>query len=155
MLMAMRDESWIGPFLRALSEVGVVSDAAKAAGVTSARVKRLYADDADFRAAFDEAMDIAVDRAERELWRRAVEGVEHPVIYKGQVSWARDPETGELLRDADGLPVPVTTRAYSDQLLLSLLKARRREAYGDKTEITGSGGFVIVTGVPDGADRGA
>ncbi len=55
---------------------------------------------------------MATDRLEDEARRRAVEGIEEPLV-----------SAGKLVRDDHGQPIWV--RRYSDNLLLGLLKARR------------------------------
>jgi hypothetical protein len=69
----------------------------------------------DYRAAFERAREPAADVLEDEAVRRAVEGVEKPVTVAGQK---------ELIRE------------YSDQVLMFLLKGRRRAVFGDKSDDT-------------------
>ena len=63
----------------------------------------------DFAAEWDEAIEHAVDELETEARRRAFEGVNEPVFYKGA-------ECGYI-------------RKYSDKLLELLLKAHRPDKY--------------------------
>jgi hypothetical protein len=60
----------------------------------------------------EEAEEIAVDRLADEARRRALEGVLEPLV-----------SAGKLVRDDEGKPISV--RRYSDNLLLTLLKAHR------------------------------
>lgn len=63
-----------------------------------------------FSQAYDEAMDDAADLLEAEAWRRALEGVPHPLLKAGQP--VLDPATG----------LPITVQRYSDPLLVMLLR---------------------------------
>ena len=98
-------------FLRELARHGVVASAAAAASPHSHDEERgclssfyaLRARDPDFAAAWDEAMKTARGVVERELHRRAVEGYEEPVFYRGE-------EVGKV-------------RKYSDRLLELRIRA--------------------------------
>lgn len=144
----MDKDIWINPFLQALAHSGIVAEACKITGVSRNTVMSRYARDVDFAAGFDEAMDIAVDMAEKELWRRAIQGVDEPITYKGRISYETeeyiDEETGEVrerfARDERGRPIPLTVNKRSDALLMFLLKGRRKQVYADRTELTGAGG---------------
>ena len=67
-----------------------------------------------FAAAWDEVEDAVADTMERELYRRAVEGVDKPVFHQGD----------EV----------ATIREYSDTLLIFGLKGARPEKYRERTE---------------------
>ena len=73
------------------------------------RVYALRKANADFAAAWDDALDEAVDMLELKACRRAIEGVAHPVFYRGRV-------VGEI-------------RRHSDTLLMFLLRALRPQRY--------------------------
>jgi len=70
---------------------------------------------------------VAVECLEPEVRHRAVEGVEEPVIYRGKLCYQKDldPETGEMRTTGKLL----TTRRYSDTLLIFLLKAEKPDKY--------------------------
>lgn len=150
--MASMKDHWIGPFLEALQATGVVSAACRAAGVSPSTVSYRRKHDVDFEAAFDEAMEIAVDTAEEELWRRAVKGYDEPLTHQGRISWrvrevfdADGQVVGrEVERDADGRPIPETVRKHSDALLMFLLKGRRKKVFAERTELTGAGGDPLT-----------
>lgn len=117
-------------FLRFLAETGRVDYAAKCAGFadTNFLYKRKKADK-DLADAWDEALEIAGDRFEAEAARRAVDGVEKPVFYKGEVV---------------GYEVQ-----YSDSLLAKLLDGSKPGKYRHnvteiKGEIKGSIGIAIL-----------
>ena len=99
-------------FLKAVAETGNITAAVELAGTSRTRVYELRKVDEDFRAAWDEAENSASDKLEAEAWRRAVDGVQEPLI-----------SAGKIVRDDDGQPIAV--RRYSDNLLLALLKAHR------------------------------
>jgi len=99
-------------FLKALAETGSVATSAALAGTSRTRVYELRKADQEFAGAWEDAEEIAADRLEGEARRRAVEGVEEPLV-----------SAGKLVRDENGQPITVTR--YSDNLLLALLKAHR------------------------------
>lgn len=110
---------WRTPFLAALRQAPNVSGAAKAAGIDRTIAYDTYRADPAFAAAWDDAIEQSVDRAVKELYRRAIDGVEKPVTVAGE---------REVIRE------------YSDTLLIFLLKSHRREVYGDKVEHSGPKG---------------
>ena len=112
-------------FLRALALSGNVTRAAREAGVKRGAMLALEAADPAFAARMREACDEAIDLLEAEARRRALDGVEEPII-----------RGGEFLRQDDGSIAVI--RRYSDRLLELLLKAHRPEifaarAHGPKT----------------------
>jgi hypothetical protein len=104
---------------------GNVSEACAAAQIGRQSAYDWRNDDADFAAAWDEALDEAADTMEREAWRRAVEGTEKPVFG----SLGRGEGTGEVGR----------IREYSDTLLIFMLKAARPEKFRERTETRHTG----------------
>ena len=104
-------------FLAALAETASVTRACEAAKFPRQCAYDWRRDDADFAAAWDEAVERGTDALEDEAVRRAKDGVAKPVYYHGnRVDTVRDP---------------------SDPLLMFLLKARRPEVYRDQVQITG------------------
>lgn len=103
-----------------------VSAAAKKAGVPRSTAYDWYKADEEFAAAWDDAVEVAVDSLEKEAWRRARDGVLKPVYQKGE-------KVGQV-------------REYSDQLMVTLLKAHRPEKYRERTqtELIGPGGGDLV-----------
>lgn len=139
--------NWHSRFLKALAASGVVARACQAAGVSRGAVERARKTDADFSAAFDDAMEDALDFAEEELWRRAVHGDENPVIHQGRLCFdiLRD-ENGNPVLDEDGNPQrgeQLTVRKYSDSLLQFLLQGRRKGVFANRTELTGADGAAL------------
>jgi hypothetical protein len=109
-------------FLEALAETGIVSVAVEIAGTSRTRVYELRKRDAAFAKAWEWAEETAADALEAEAWRRAVNGVQEPLVSAGKV-----------VRDDDGQPLAI--RRYSDALMLALLKARRPERFKDRAVV--------------------
>lgn len=151
----MDNRTWINPFLKALAETGVISTAARAAGVTSAAVAARRRADPGFEELFNQALEDSIDLLDQAARSRALHGVEEPVVYQGQLTpvWEVDADgqpvvdiaTGKLVqaRNPDGSPKWLTVTKYSDALLMFVLKGNRRRVYGDKTEVTGANGGPI------------
>lgn len=102
-------------FLDALSAGASVTKAAAAAGVGRSTAYDWRNADPGFASAWDAAWEAGADAAEDEAWRRAVDGVERPVHYRGE--------------RVD------TVREYSDRLLELTLKARRPERWSDRVQV--------------------
>lgn len=129
---------WREPFLDALREWPIVQAACDVVGVQRCTAYRARVADKAFAEAWDDAMEAGIDKAEREAFRRAVEGTEKGVWHMGSLVG--------------------TERVYSDTLLALVLKGRRKKVYADRTELTGADGgpvktqVIIATGVPDALD---
>jgi hypothetical protein len=126
-------------FLAAYRQMGVVSYAAKVAGIARETAHRWRREDEAFAEQFAKAHADATDNLEGEALRRAVEGVERPVIHRRQVVMAWTDGRGNYV--PEGAPhavreVPVTIREYSDTLLIFLLKAARPEKYRERRHST-------------------
>lgn len=146
----MSTPAWVTPFLANLATCGALGKSARLAGVSPATVYARRRTDDDFAAAVEDAIEDSTDVLELEARRRAVQGINKPVIYQGQRTpvWEHnadgqpviDPATGRAVQalDADGEPLYLTVTEYSDSLLAMLLKGNRRDKYGDKTQITGA-----------------
>jgi hypothetical protein len=103
---------WQPAFLTALAATGNVTEAAKLAGVSRMTAWRHKTSDTDFAERFAEAEQQAMDLLEKEAWRRATEGVDEPVFYKGE-------KCGTIKR-------------YSDNVLMFLLRGGRPEKYRER-----------------------
>ena len=104
-----RVRDWKPAFLAALARSANVRLSASAACISRKTAYEHREKDAAFAAAWDTALEEACDLLEAEARRRAVEGVDDGVWYKGK-------KVGKLIR-------------YSDTLLIFLLKAHRPEKY--------------------------
>lgn len=116
-------------FLAELAARGNVSAAAAAAGISRYTFYEWRAADPDFAAAWDTALETAIDAMELEARRRAVEGVEKPIV-------------GRVGKDQDGVIVYV--REYSDSLMTLLLKAHRPDKYRERTDVRHSGKIDVT-----------
>lgn len=121
---ALEDET--ERFLKALALSGNVTRAAREAGVKRRAMLALQTADPAFAARMREACEEAIDLLEAEARRRALDGVEEPII-----------RGGAFLRHDDGSIAVI--RRYSDRLLELLLKAHRPDIFaarghGSKTE---------------------
>lgn len=116
-------------FLKELTKRANVSAAARAAMVDRSTPYHWREMDEEFARAWDEAVEVAVDALEGEAWRRAAIGVLEPVFQKGA-------QVGQI-------------RRYSDTLMITLLKAHRREKYSEKQQLehTGPGGEALPPAV--------
>lgn len=118
-------------FIAELRKRGNVTDAAKKAGIGRSTAYEWREAEPEFAAAWDEAVEHAIDTMESEAWRRAVEGVDEPVI--GRVGKDED----GIITDEQGRHVFI--RKYSDGLMQTLLKAHRPEKYRERTETRHTG----------------
>lgn len=103
---------WQPAFLTALAEVGNYKEAAKLAGIDRVTAWRHKTSDPEFAQQCADAEQEAADLLEKEAWRRATEGADEPVFYKG---------------DKCG-----TIKRYSDNLLMFLLRGTRPEKYRER-----------------------
>jgi hypothetical protein len=98
-------------FIEALAETGNVSVACKSIGASRRAMYHLREKDEAFAAAWNAALEMGADALEDEANRRAREGVEEPVFYRGTCCGY--------------------VRRYSDVLLMFLLKGLRPHKYRD------------------------
>ena len=96
-------------FLRTLTETVNVTLSCRKAGIPRRTAYDWREADAAFARRWDETLEEGIDLLEAEVHRRAFEGVERPVYYKGE-------QVG-------------TWRHYSDALATFLLRAHRPEKY--------------------------
>ena len=101
--------NWKEIFVATLAKSPNVSAAAKKANINRQYAYVERGRDDDFAAAWDSALEVAVDDAEAEMWRRAVNGTLKPVFHQGK-------KCGSV-------------REYSDTLLIFALKAHKPEVY--------------------------
>ena len=99
----------IAAFLDALTETGMVVEAARRTGVPRASLYRKKAADAAFAARWAAALEAGLDGLRDEAVRRARDGVEETVWHKGAAVGTR--------------------RRYSDALLMFLLRAHQPGVY--------------------------
>lgn len=116
---------WKILFLNALSKSPSVAAAANAARVNRSYVYEVRGEDKGFATAWDNAINVSLDLAEDELYRRGVKGYDEPVFYQGEQK--------------------SKVRKFSDTLLIFLLKAHRPEKYREmiQQQLTGKDGGPI------------
>jgi len=115
-----KERDWKPIFIRELATSGNISHSCAMTNIPRKTAYNNRDSDPDFRAAWDEAIAIAVDFLEGEARRRAVEGTLKP-IYQG----------GKLVGEV---------REFSDTLLIFLLKAQNPMKYRDNISVRHSGG---------------
>lgn len=105
-------------FLRVLAQKGGnVTAACRSMMITVASAKRAKDKDAEFAKGWSEAIEIGNILLEDEARRRAIDGVEKPIFWRGiQIS---------------------TVREYSDGLLKFILSRRNKEIFGDRVTLEG------------------
>lgn len=114
---------------------GNISRACALVNVSRNYVYYLRKEDPEFRAELEAAVELGVEVLEDECRRRAFDGVDEPVVHKGQFCY-----------DDKGNQLHV--RKYSDTLLIFLLKGARPDKYRDRHEFSGpKGGPIPVAGV--------
>jgi hypothetical protein len=158
-------------FLDILAKVGVVTEAARQAGfcTTSAKYYMAKAENNDpgfvltwgnIQGPFHElvkiALDMALENIEANVFRRA-NGYLVPQVHQGRVQYEIDHDAialgavpgswDAILKDTKtGKPIPVTVEHQSEELQMFILKARRPDIYGNKSqvEMTMRGGVMVV-----------
>lgn len=126
-------------FLDILARTGKVAHSARMAGYSdSSHVQRCKRNDPEFAEAWELAIEASMDTLEDEAIRRARDGVDKPVFYKGRVVGHE--------------------KQYSDQLTMFLLKGNRPDRYNRSNvdisgHITGKFGVAVLPmAVPTMAD---
>jgi Homeodomain-like domain len=122
--------------LKRLAEGSSITDAAKAIGRSRRTLHEWRDRDAKFASDWADVLECGADELEAEARRRAVDGVEEPMVSAGKLV--------------------CTVRKYSDTLLLALLRAHRPEKFGRPTIAASAeaeapeGGKVVVRFKIDG-----
>ncbi|GAJ29958.1 hypothetical protein KOE73_07705 [Acidomonas methanolica] len=119
-------------FLDHLALTANVTASARVAGVERGTIYHWRDADPVFAAGWADALEAATDALEAEARRRAVEGVEEPILSGGKV--VADPATGN----------PLMRRRYSDGLMRVLLRAHRPSRFREMEEKEGRNGEVVV-----------
>lgn len=115
-----RTERWSRQaFLDAFEELGMVTAACKEVGLSRQVVYNERQRNEEFATAWADVEERLVERMEREAYRRAVEGVEKPLVSAGKLV--------------------TTVTEFSDGLLQFLLKARRPERYRENVKVEHAG----------------
>lgn len=109
-------------FLAALSAGHTITKSAEIAGFSRACFYVWRDEDESFATVWDSALEEGVDRLEEEARRRAVDGVDKPVVAMGKIA-----------RNDDGSVLMI--REYSDSLLALMLKAKKPAEYRDRQSV--------------------
>lgn len=123
-------------FIAQLAQGASITMAAERAGVGRTTAYEWKAADEAFAALWEEALEAGIDRLEDEARRRAVHGVEKPVVAMGKIA-----------RNDDGTVLMI--REYSDTLLALMLKAKKPDQYRERVDanLKHSGGLTVsITG---------
>jgi len=119
-------------FLKLLSETGHVSNCCSALNVSRNEMYRHREKSPKFKEKWIQALSHAVELLEDEAWRRAYEGIDRAVWYKGE---------------AVG-----TEKHYSDTLLMHRLNAERPDKYHYRQQVDANVSGEIVVKVVKFAD---
>ncbi len=109
-------------FLEVLEDTGNISESLRAIGTRRASLKRYLNTHPEFAKLYHAALGTGIESIHDEAIRRARDGVEQNVWYKGEVVG--------------------TDTKHSDALMLALLKAHH-PAFRDKIEVSGPDGGPI------------
>lgn len=124
-------------FLKSFALTANVRAACMKAGVSRETIYQWQEHDDAFGILFRQASSDANDLIRAELFRRAVQGVEEPVVSSGKLVY---------IEDERGQKKPLTKKVYSDQLLSLLAKARMPEfRERQRVEMSGPDGEPIQT----------
>lgn len=102
-----------------------MSAVCKLIGIHPATIHKHRKADEEFGKAVAEALEVGYDSLEAEAYRRAVDGVDEPIHYRGE-------EVG-------------TVKRYSDSLLTTLLKANKPKKFNPGAKIDIGAGDEKVT----------
>jgi len=117
-------------FLAAFEVCGIVATAAEASSVGRRTHRTWVANDPAYALAFERAKETAADILESEARRRAIEGTDEPVFYRGE-------QVGKITK-------------YSDRLLEFLLTGARPSIFGKRSlELHGEGGGAVKIQLTD------
>ncbi len=143
----MTDEEILA-FLESYQQHGVIATACHAAKISFTTYRKELDVNPDFKQDCEDAYQFAVSVAEMELRRRAVHGVEEPVVFHGELMYMRDPATGEYMLDDNFEKIPFTINKKSDKLLETYMKANSRK-YG----VSGRGNGLHAADGEGGGNR--
>lgn len=131
-------------FLSAFGKTGNISLACRSANIVRQTHYNWLERFPKYAAKFALAEEEAADYLELEARRRAMDGIDEPVIYQGElmgqkVEYNDTPEKNHF--------IPLTVKKYSDTLLIFLLKGARPQKFREnhRHEVSGPGGKAIET----------
>ena len=104
---------------------GIITHSCRAANISRQTHYYWLRVDPTYAARFERAKATVLQSLEDEMIRRAHEGIRKPVLYKGKQV---------IVKDQDGIPVPLWEHKYSDTLLMFALKALAPHKYNPPRE---------------------
>jgi hypothetical protein len=135
-------------FLSAFAKTGNITLSCIAAKIARQTHYNWIEKDPRYPEKFSRAEDESADYLEAEARRRAMNGIDEPVIFQGElmgqkVEYNDTPEKNHF--------IPLTVKKYSDTLLIFLMKGARPQKYRDnfRHEVSGPGGKPIETTTVD------
>jgi hypothetical protein len=128
---AIADRRWALPFLHDFRLHRDVSRACRAAGIERGAAYEFRKASEEFRAAWDDAAERAVDDLEAATFDRAVRGWEEPVFHKGQ---------RVRFTDDQGNVVWASIRRFDNTLSWKMLQAHRPDRYRFGVDAFGTDG---------------
>ena len=138
------DEAGKARYLGFVADGHGLTISAKLAGFNYSTIREHRLKDDAFELALDDAIAEGAIALEDEATRRA-QGYLEQVIHNGVARWQTDPQTGELLLDAEGKPIPLMKRSQSDILLMFELKARNPQRFADHHRVENTNINVDIT----------
>jgi hypothetical protein len=113
-------------FLETLARGSTFTAAAEACGVSREAIYKRRRKDPTFAASIEAALSTGNQAIDDEIWRRAIDGVDEPIVSAGKIIG--------------------TKRVYSDSLLIRLAESRMPEKYRHRseTQLTGKDGGPVA-----------
>jgi hypothetical protein len=155
----IRTPEKIVAFCAALAETCNVGKACTAVGIGRRTAYDWRRDDKQFAQMWDEAMKVGVSALEDEAHRRAFEGVDKPLVHKGEFTYLyeeeRDAEGNVVIDELTKTPkyrrkvgpngehVVATMKEYSDTLAIFLLKAHDPDKYRERSDVNVKGELTV------------
>lgn len=119
-------------FLDFVASTGVISNSAGQAGLDRPSLYDYRHKFPPFKRAWERALRMSADTLEDEATRRAVQGVNEPIIYKGRQQYEIN-QDGTFVLDEEGSRIPLCVNRKSDLLIMFLLKGRRPIRFRDNS----------------------
>jgi hypothetical protein len=137
-------------FLAGYRQTGSVTRAAELARVDRSQ-HYLWMQAPDYAEQFQRAQAEVAQAIEDEVIRRAVQGIEEPVVYQGELCYQQtyNPKTKETRRSNK----PLTITKYSDSLLQFLCRGFNPHKYRDRQQVEVTGSLELVERLTAGRAR--
>jgi hypothetical protein len=133
-------------FLTSYELHGSITAAADEAG-SQRTLHYRWLDNPEYKAAFEQAEENACQAVDREIRRRAVEGIEEPVVYQGRISYERVRVGKKYVKK------PVTINRKSDILLMFYAKSKRPNVYRDNAKVELELSVPLIEALKEGRKR--